>query len=154
MLIALAMAWLTSGAPAKPRKKQSGQQKKRIAACSAIFGPYNGDDCTPAMAFTAKAHIVTHRTNVVGWASCWPSHAFPWAVRCLEPVTGVTTGASFIQQLACFCWWAVAIFLYFAHTGPSSPMLQERFQRSGDTISKRVIFFLANSALQVYKKIS
>lgn len=30
----------------------------------------------------------------------------------------------------------VAIFLHFARTGLSSSMLQERFQRSGDTISK------------------
>jgi hypothetical protein len=30
----------------------------------------------------------------------------------------------------------LAIFLHFARTGSSSRMLQERFQRSGDTISK------------------
>ena len=30
----------------------------------------------------------------------------------------------------------LAIFLYFARTGASSRMLQERFQRSGETISK------------------
>lgn len=30
----------------------------------------------------------------------------------------------------------LAIFLHFARTGASSRMLQERFQRSGDTISK------------------
>jgi hypothetical protein len=30
----------------------------------------------------------------------------------------------------------LAIFLHFARTGASSRMLQERFQRSGETISK------------------
>jgi hypothetical protein len=32
----------------------------------------------------------------------------------------------------------LAIFLHFARTGASSRMLQERFQRSGETISKQV----------------
>ncbi|KAJ7083291.1 hypothetical protein B0H15DRAFT_753796, partial [Mycena belliarum] len=36
----------------------------------------------------------------------------------------------------------LATFLYFARTGASSRMLQERFQRSADTINKRVIHII------------